>query len=68
MAAAKRDYGTILANVDWLHGSAESMLTVTNLLIGNAFSSLCGLHSTQIDSMAVVATESPWSPSQNLAT
>ncbi|KAK9861559.1 hypothetical protein WJX84_002455 [Apatococcus fuscideae] len=30
---AKRDYGTILANVDWLHGTAESMLTVTNLFI-----------------------------------
>ena len=32
--AAKRDYGTILANVDWLHGTAESLLTITNLLIG----------------------------------
>jgi hypothetical protein len=33
-AAAKTHYGTSLANVDWLHGSAESLLTVTNLLIG----------------------------------
>lgn len=32
--AAKTKYGTILANVDYLHGSAESLLTVTNLLIG----------------------------------
>lgn len=30
---AKQAYDDILANVDWLHGSAESMLTVTNLLI-----------------------------------
>ena len=30
---AKRDYGTSLANVDVLHGAAESLLTVTNLLI-----------------------------------
>lgn len=30
---AKVHYGTILANVDWLHGSAESLLTITNLLI-----------------------------------
>ncbi|KAK9868172.1 hypothetical protein WJX84_009320 [Apatococcus fuscideae] len=30
---AKRDYGTILANVDWLHGTAESLLTFTNLFI-----------------------------------
>lgn len=27
------NYGTSLANVDWLHGGAESLLTITNLLI-----------------------------------
>lgn len=26
-------YGELLANVDWLHGTAESFLTVSNLLI-----------------------------------
>ncbi|KAF5827873.1 hypothetical protein DUNSADRAFT_18591 [Dunaliella salina] len=30
---AKVQYGTNLANVDWLHGTAESLLTITNLLI-----------------------------------
>ncbi|GLI68205.1 hypothetical protein VaNZ11_012539 [Volvox africanus] len=30
---AKSHYGTSLANVDWLHGAAESLLTITNLLI-----------------------------------
>eukprot|EP00887_Chlorella_sp_A99_P007706 scaffold20.g7706.t1 len=30
---AKQHYHTALANVDWLHGGAESLLTVTNLLI-----------------------------------
>ncbi|KIY92784.1 hypothetical protein MNEG_15179 [Monoraphidium neglectum] len=30
---AKTHYGTSLANVDWLHGSAESLLTITNLLL-----------------------------------
>ncbi|KAK3265745.1 hypothetical protein CYMTET_25601 [Cymbomonas tetramitiformis] len=30
---AKVQYGDILANIDWLHGSAESFLTITNLLI-----------------------------------
>ncbi|GJP44627.1 hypothetical protein CLOM_g3997, partial [Closterium sp. NIES-68] len=30
---AKIHYGTSLSNVDYLHGSAESLLTVTNLLI-----------------------------------
>jgi hypothetical protein len=37
---AKAQYGTILANVDWLHGTAESMLTVTNLLIIFGFRSV----------------------------
>ena len=31
--AAKNVYHTSLANVDWLHGSAESLLTVTNVII-----------------------------------
>ncbi|CAL5096337.1 unnamed protein product [Urochloa decumbens] len=30
---AKVHYGTSLSNVDWLHGSAESLLTLTNLFI-----------------------------------
>ncbi|CAM9586682.1 unnamed protein product, partial [Discosporangium mesarthrocarpum] len=34
---AKVKYGEILANVDYLHGIAESFLTVTNLLVVKAF-------------------------------
>ncbi|OMP02961.1 hypothetical protein COLO4_10669 [Corchorus olitorius] len=30
---AKVKYGTFLSNVDWLHGGAESLLTLTNLFI-----------------------------------
>lgn len=30
---AKVHYGTSLSNIDWLHGSAESLLTLTNLFI-----------------------------------
>ncbi|XAR55124.1 hypothetical protein NMG60_11030526 [Bertholletia excelsa] len=30
---AKVRYGTSLSNVDWLHGGAESLLTLTNLFI-----------------------------------
>ena len=30
---AKVQYHDILANIDWLHGTAESFLTITNLLI-----------------------------------
>lgn len=30
---AKVNYGTSLSNVDWLHGGAESLLTLTNLFI-----------------------------------
>jgi hypothetical protein len=33
MHAAKKEFGTTLANVDYLHGSAELMLTLTNLFI-----------------------------------
>lgn len=34
---AKYTYNDILANVDWLHGSAESLLTITNILIITGF-------------------------------
>lgn len=27
------NYGTSLANVDWLHGGAEALLTLTNIFI-----------------------------------
>ncbi|KAG9448411.1 hypothetical protein H6P81_014539 [Aristolochia fimbriata] len=30
---AKVHYGTCLSNVDWLHGTAESLLTLTNVFI-----------------------------------
>jgi heme A synthase len=30
---AKVHYGEALANVDWLHGSAESFLTLSNILV-----------------------------------
>lgn len=30
---AQRVYGQSLANVDWLHGSAESFLTLANILV-----------------------------------
>ena len=30
---ARIHYGKVLANVDWLHGSAESLLTISNILV-----------------------------------
>lgn len=30
---AEKVYGKTLANVDWLHGSAESFLTIANILL-----------------------------------
>ncbi len=30
---AKIQYGQELANIDWLHGSAESFLTLSNILV-----------------------------------
>ena len=44
---AKNVYGTSLSNVDWLHGSAESMLTITNLLIGELRSAQFSLKTDQ---------------------
>jgi hypothetical protein len=35
---AKVHYGEMLANIDWLHGSAESLLTVSNILVVIGFS------------------------------
>lgn len=33
LKTAKVHYGTSLSNVDWLHGGAESLLTLTNIFI-----------------------------------
>ena len=35
---AKVHYGQSLANVDWLHGGAESLLTLSNILVVLGFS------------------------------
>lgn len=37
----KSVYGLSLANVDWLHGGAEALLTMTNVLIVSRFMDLC---------------------------
>ena len=34
---SKATYGTSLANVDWLHGGAEALLTVSNVLLVRIF-------------------------------
>ena len=34
---SKTTYGCTLADTDWLHGSAEALLTVTNLLVVSGF-------------------------------
>lgn len=36
---AQVQYNDVLANVDWLHGSAESFLTITNILLVLGFKS-----------------------------
>ncbi|AFY39829.1 hypothetical protein Lepto7376_3649 [[Leptolyngbya] sp. PCC 7376] len=35
---AKNQYGAELANIDWLHGSAESFLTLSNVMVVLGFS------------------------------
>jgi hypothetical protein len=44
---AKVQYGEALANVDWLHGSAESLLTLTNILIVLGFNQAIAEHHSQ---------------------
>ena len=34
---SKVHYGTSLANVDWLHGGAESLLTLSNIVVVMGF-------------------------------
>ena len=46
---AKTAFGDTLANVDWLHGSAEILLTVTNLLIVSGFRTASVSTSTPLD-------------------
>lgn len=36
---AQKAYGESLANVDWLHGSAEFFLTLSNILVALGFAS-----------------------------
>lgn len=43
---AQLHYGQALANVDWLHGSAESLLTLTNILIVLGFNQAIAEHSS----------------------
>ena len=52
-AAALKVYHKSLANVDFLHGSAESMLTVTNLLIGRQLFAHRPVHELQLSIGAV---------------
>lgn len=39
---AERVVGTSLANVDWLHGSAEAFLSLTNILVAWGFKQAIG--------------------------
>jgi Protein of unknown function (DUF3593) len=41
---AKVKYGAELANVDWLHGSAESLLTLSNILVVLGFRGAIAQH------------------------
>ncbi len=46
-------YGTSLANIDWLHGGAESFLTVTNILLVVGLKSGLDRASVQISQTSV---------------
>ena len=50
---SKSIYGQSLADVDWLHGAAESLLTVTNLLIVSGFRDATASGDTSRDNAAL---------------
>lgn len=54
--AAKLLYGVSLADSDWLHGGAESLLTVTNLITVVAFRQALNAKEQQLDTMPISAT------------
>lgn len=47
---ALKVYHTSLANVDWLHGSAEAFLTLANILVVLGFKRAVGLIENESDS------------------
>nr|GMC98011.1 1-acyl-sn-glycerol-3-phosphate acyltransferase delta isoform 1 [Ipomoea batatas] len=54
---AKVKYGTSLSNVDWLHGGAESLLTLTNLFIVLGLRAALRKTSDSIDTKSIGASE-----------
>ncbi|XP_019151215.1 PREDICTED: uncharacterized protein LOC109147979 [Ipomoea nil] len=54
---AKVKYGTSLSNVDWLHGGAESLLTLTNLFIVLGLRAALRKSSDGIDRKSIGASE-----------
>jgi heme A synthase len=48
---AKVHYGASLANIDWLHGSAESFLTLSNILVVLGFRQAIIQHKNSVESL-----------------
>ena len=62
---AQVHYGDQLANIDWLHGSAESFLTISNILVVLGFYQAIAKHNIQTDSQSSLANE-PKEQEENL--
>jgi len=60
---AKVAYGQELANVDWLHGSAESFLTLSNVVVVWGFSQALQPSSPQPNAPSSPRSSSPDKPS-----
>lgn len=65
---AKVVMGDILANVDWLHGSAESLLTITNLLIVGGFRAALAAPASAISSDSTTGASAPATPTPTTTT
>lgn len=58
-STAKTEYNEILANVDYLHGIAESFLTITNLLIVAAFRKAIMTREQAVDDSGKIGSTKP---------
>lgn len=57
---SKSSFGLILADCDWVHGAAESLLTCTNIMLVLGFRAALMGDTAMVDSFAVRVTSGLW--------
>jgi len=56
----KSNFGVILADCDWAHGAAESVLTCTNIMLVLGFRAALAGNTDMVDSFAIRAMSGVW--------